>query len=45
MIHVSCCVCENKVVDVGVRQGRILILEKAIEREDDAKSDCGNENV
>ena len=45
MIDVSCSVCEDKVVDVGVRKGRKLILEKAIEREDDAQSNCGNEHV
>lgn len=45
MINVSRCVCEDKVVDVGVRKGRILILEKAIECEDDAESDCGNEYI
>ena len=45
MINVSCCVCEDKVVDVGVRKGRILILEKAVERENDAKDDCGSEYI
>ena len=45
MINVSSCVCENKVVDVGIRKGRILILEKAIARENDAKDDCGNEYI
>ena len=45
MINVSCCVCEDEVVDVGVGKGRILILEKAVERKNDAKSDCGNEYI
>ena len=45
MINVAGCVCENKVVDVGVRKGRILILEKAIERENNAKDDCGKEYI
>ena len=45
MINVSCCVCEDKVVDVGVRKDRILILEEAIECEDDAKSNCVDKNI
>ena len=45
MIDVSCCVCEDKVVDVGVWKGRILILEEAIECEDDAQSNCGDKNI
>ena len=45
MIYVSCCVCEDKVVDIGVRKGRILILEKAIDCENDAENDCQNEYI
>ena len=45
MIDVSCCVCEDKVVDVGVRKGRVLILKKPIECENDAECDCGSEYI
>ena len=45
MGNVARSVCEDEVVDVGVRKWGVFILEEAIEQEDYAEKNCGCKDI